>query len=174
MRRFASLLAALLCAPLWTAPAVADSVPSTPAPSLTPLSYPKVTPDASFTDPTYLHKWPHITLAETRRLMKKRGTVLVDGRSMTEWEQSHLPGALPLPLGEFDKNYDRYKSKLRHAKVIIAYCHGKGCHLSDALCQRLVDKGYTNVAVFWGGFPEWTQNHLPLVDKYGQPVPDSH
>lgn len=164
------ILASLMALPLLTATQTrADAIPS-PTPNLTPMSYPPVTPDPTFTDSTYAFKWPHITLAETQRLMKKKGTVLVDGRSMSEWEQSHLPGALPIPLGDFDKNYGLYEKKLKRAKIIIAYCHGKGCHLSDALCQRLVDKGYKNVAVFWGGFPEWSGAKLRLVDKYGQTV----
>jgi rhodanese-related sulfurtransferase len=169
MRFSRLLLAALLfLPPLFTVPAVADT--TTPTADLTPLSFPPVTPDPTFTDPTYAMKWPHITLAETRRLLKKKGTVLVDGRSMLEWEQSHLKGALPLPLGDFEKNYQIYQKRLKRAKIIIAYCHGKGCHLSDALCQDLVNKGFTNVAVFWGGYPEWSAAHLPLVDKNGNPV----
>jgi rhodanese-related sulfurtransferase len=172
MRFYRLLLAALLfLPPLFAAPAMADT--TTPTADLTPLSYPPVTPDATFTDPSYAMKWPHITLAETRRLLRKKGTVLVDGRSMLEWEQSHLKGALPLPLGDFEKNYLIYQKKLKRAKIIIAYCHGKGCHLSDALCQDLVNKGFTNVAVFWGGYPEWSAAHLPLVDKNGNPVASS-
>ncbi|MGH7442238.1 MAG: rhodanese-like domain-containing protein [bacterium] len=143
-----------------------------PTPDMTPLSYPPVTPDPTFTNAAYAYKWPHITLIECQRLMKEHGTVLVDGRSMSEWQQSHLPGALPMPLGDFDKNYSTYQHQLKRAKIIIAYCHGKGCRLSDAVAQRLVDKGYKNVAVFWGGFPEWTAAHLPLYDKYRRKVKD--
>ena len=175
MRFSRLLLAALLFLPtLITVPAAADTVTPAPTPDLTPLSYPPVTPDPSFTDPSYSVKWPHITLAETQRLLKKKGTVLVDGRSMLEWQQSHLKGALPLPLGDFEKNYQIYQKRLKRAKIIIAYCHGKGCHLSDAVAQDLVNKGFTNVAVFWGGYPEWSAAHLPLVDKNGAPVASAH
>ncbi len=172
MRFSRTLLAAALMLPLAAAPALRANPPAQPTPDLTPLSYPPVTPDPTFTDAAYAFKWPHITLAECRRLMHKRGTVLVDGRSMSEWEQSHLPGALPLPLGQFDQQYAKYRARLKRAKIIIAYCHGKGCRLSDALCQRLVDKGYHNVAVYWGGFPEWSAAHLPLYDKDHQRVKD--
>jgi len=164
MRSFVLLLGALVC----LRPLAADT-PTTPAPTptvnTTPLSNPPVTPDATFTDAGYVHKWPHIDLAETQRLMKKKGTVLVDGRSLLEWQQSHLPGALALPLSDFEPNYQKDLKKLKSAKIIIAYCHGKGCHLSDSLCQNLVNKGFSNVAVFWGGFPDWNAAHLPLYDK---------
>ncbi|HTB22251.1 MAG TPA: rhodanese-like domain-containing protein [bacterium] len=171
MRFSQALLAALLVAlPLSAVPAMADAPAASPSANLTPLSYPPVTPDPSFTDSVYAMKWPHITLAETQRLLKKKGTILVDGRSMLEWQQSHLKGALPLPLGDFEKQYAIYAKRLKKAKIIIAYCHGKGCHLSDSLCQDLVNKGFKNVAVFWGGYPEWSAAKLPLVDKYGRLV----
>jgi len=177
--RFSRLIAGalILSMPLAAAPLRADGpiVTLTPTVIQTPLSYPPVTPDPSFIDATYATKWPHITLAETQRLLLKKGTVLVDGRSMSEWEQSHLKGALPLPLGDFEKNYPIYEKKLKKAKIIIAYCHGKGCHLSDSVALDLVNKGYKNVAVFWGGYPEWSAAHLPMVDKNGHttgvPVP---
>lgn len=164
---FMAFAALLLMRPL-----AADQIQApapTPTPNLTPLSNPPVTPDPRFMDTTYLYKWPHITLAETQRLMKKHGTVLADGRSMLEWEQSHLPGAVPLPLQDFEKNYSANEEKLKSAKIIIAYCHGEGCHLSDALCQNLVNKGFTNVAVFWGGYPAWSGAKLPMEDKFGRP-----
>jgi rhodanese-related sulfurtransferase len=162
-----ALAAFLLLRPLAADQAQAPA--PTPTPNLTPLSDPPVTPDPRFTDVNYLYKWPHIDLAETQRLMKKKGTVLADGRSMLEWEQSHLPGAVPLPLGDFDKNYGANEEKLKKAKIIIAYCHGEGCHLSDALCQNLVNKGFSNVAVFWGGYPAWSTARLPMQDKFGRP-----
>lgn len=180
MRFSPVLMAALISLPLAASQALADTPTATiapPAAAAAPqamLSTPPVTPDPTYTDATYASKWPHITLQEVQRLMKQKHTVLVDGRGQSEWDQSHLPGALPLPLGDFQKNYPIYEQKLKRAKIIIAYCHGKGCHLSDSLCQDLVNKGYKNVAVFWGGFPEWSSNKLPLVDKNGNPVPSAH
>lgn len=145
----------------------------TATPNLTPVSNPPVTPDPRFKDPNYLGKWPHIDLAEAQRLMKKKGVVFADGRSQSEWDQSHIPGALPLPLNDFGKGYTAAEPKLKKAKIILAYCHGEGCHLSDSLAQNLVDKGFKNVAVFWGGFPAWTAAHLPLEDKYGRTLPQT-
>jgi rhodanese-related sulfurtransferase len=171
MRLAPLLMAALISLPLAASQALADAPAATTAAPQAMLSNPPVTPDPTYTDATYASKWPHITLQEAQRLMKKRGTVLVDGRGQSEWDQSHLPGALPLPLGDFEKNYPIYEKKLKHAKIIISYCHGKGCHLSDSLAQDLVNKGYKNVAVFWGGFPEWSGAKLPLVDKNGNAVP---
>lgn len=165
---------AILLLVLSTTAAHADTAAvQTPLPSPVPtmLCNPPVTPDPTFQDASYATKWPHIALAEAKRLMKLKSTVFIDGRSKLEWDQSHLPGALPMPLGEFDKYYAQYEKRLRNAKIVVAYCHGKGCHLSDGLAQRLVDKGLHDVAVYWGGWPEWHDNRMPMVDKNGKRVP---
>ena len=144
--------------------AVAPTATAVPA----PLSNPGVIKDPRFTVTDYAWKWPHVSLEEAQRLHKRKDVLFVDGRAMIEWEQSHIPGAVPLPIGEFDKNYDKYKKKIKAAKILVSYCHGEGCRLSDMLAQKLVDKGHKNVAVFWGGFPAWDGAKGVLVDKNGK------
>jgi rhodanese-related sulfurtransferase len=174
VRSTALCLLALLAA----APLAADAPPLSPGAVLptstispTPQSTPDVTPDPRFTVTDYAVKWPHISLDEAKRLHARRDVLFVDGRAMVEWEQSHIPNAVPLPIGEFDKNYDKYKRKIKKAKILVSYCHGEGCRLSDMLAQKLVEKGHHNVAVFWGGFPAWDGAQLPLMDKNGKPIP---
>lgn len=140
-----------------------------PTAILPELSKPPVTPDPRFREETWAKKFPHISLEATQALHKRKDVVFVDGRSKVEWEASHIPGALPLPVGEFDKYYLEGKKKLMKAKIIVPYCHGEGCRQSDMLAQKLVDKGFKNVAVFWGGFPAWEGAKLPLLDKNGKP-----
>ncbi|HXC63792.1 MAG TPA: rhodanese-like domain-containing protein [bacterium] len=166
--------AAPLAADTNTAVAASPSAAAqaSPAPTLVPtfISNPPVAQDPSFTDVSYAAKWPHITLDEAKRLQANKHVVFVDGRSQLEWDQSHIPGSIALPLGDFEKDFPLEEKALRKAKILVAYCHGKGCHLSDGLAQQLVDKGFKNVAVFWGGFPEWHDSGQLLVDKNGKPV----
>ena len=150
------------------APALVTSVSPTVVPTL--LSTPAVTPDPRFSAGDYASKWPHISLDEAKRLQARKDVVFVDGRARVEWEQSHIPGAIALPLGEFDKAYAADAKRLKKAKIIISYCHGEGCRLSDMLAQKLVNMGHHNVAVFWGGFPAWNSAALPLQDKNGKAV----
>jgi len=149
------------------AAAFTPAAPATPAPTPTFVSTPEVEQDKTYTENS---QWPHITLDEAKRLQANRHVVFVDGRSQLEWDQSHIPGAIALPLGDFEKDFPLEEKALRKAKILVAYCHGKGCHLSDGLAQKLVDKGFRNVAVFWGGFPAWHDSGQLLVDKFGKPV----
>ena len=175
MKRSALCLIALLgLSPLAQAdpsvPLSPGAVLPTATPVPKPLSTPDVTPDPRFNVPDYAWKWPHISLEEAERLHKRKDVLFVDGRAMVEWQESHIPGAVALPIGEFDKNYDAHKKKILAAKILVSYCHGEGCRLSDMLAQKLVDKGHKNVAVFWGGFPAWDGAKLPLDDKNGKPI----
>jgi rhodanese-related sulfurtransferase len=130
----------------------------------------QVTPDPSFKVAGWADRWPHIDLKEAQRLHGLGEAVFADGRNHDEWVSSHIPGALSLPVGEFDARYLDAAPKLKKASVIVAYCHGENCRLADHLAQKLVVKGHKNVAVFAGGFPGWSGAGLPLEDEKGQPV----
>ena len=84
--------------------------------------------------------------------------------------RSRRCGAISLPLSDFQRSYSAEGKRLKHARIIVSYCHGEGCRLSDLLAQKLVDSGHHNVAVFWGGYPAWTQAGLPMQDKNGKTV----
>ena len=120
--------------------------------------------------------WPHINLKEAQRLQKARGVVFADMRAKVEWDQSHIPGAICVPQGEFDAYYSKSEKKFKKARIIVVYCHGVGCHLSDLGCQHFHDKGYKNVVNFYGGWPDWSGAKLPIQDGQGKlivstPVP---
>ena len=171
------LLSLLVLSPL-TLSADPVAVPLSPGavqPTATPvparLSNPDVPNDPRFNVADYAWKWPHVSLEEAQILHKRKDVLFVDGRAQVEWEASHIPGSVPLPIGEFDKAYAKYEKKIKAAKILVSYCHGEGCRLSDMLAQHLVDKGHKNVAVFWGGFPAWDGAQLPLADKNGKLIP---
>jgi rhodanese-related sulfurtransferase len=107
--------------------------------------------------------WEHIHLDEAKRLNADPANVFVDARAKAEYDQGHIPGAVPLPQGEFDKYFQMYKSRIAKAKKIISYCHGAGCKLSEKDADELYNKrGFKNVAVFFGGWPQWQQANLPV------------
>lgn len=184
MRRALLVLAAALLAPAlraeavdadaWTSNASAEARPLV-TPTATPWvfsdSKAAVTPNPGFNVASVMNRWPHVDLAEAQRLHALKGTVFVDGRNHGEWQASHIPGAVSLPVGEFDVRYSKAKRQLKKAKVIVAYCHGESCRLADHLAQQLVGKGHGNVAVFSGGFPAWSKSGAPLADEHGKPIP---
>ncbi len=107
--------------------------------------------------------WKHIQLDEAKAMNADPANIFIDARAKAEYDQGHIPGAIPLPSGEFDKYYAMYKSQIKKAKNLISYCHGAGCKLSEKTAEQLYKThGFKNVTVFFGGWPQWTQNNLPV------------
>ena len=175
MRRLLCLLSCLLSVPALADPPLSPGQVLTPAPIPTPPPTPysvrMVTPEAGYRpDPQYT-AWPHISLYEAERLHtmgKKKHVLFVDARAEVEWQGGRVPRSINIPLGEFDKAFKKHESRIKSAKVIVVYCHGGGCHLSENECKRFFDKGFRNVVNFYGGWPAWQQANLPVEDKDGK------
>jgi rhodanese-related sulfurtransferase len=60
-----------------------------------------------------------IELAETLRLVEQ-GAQLLDVLSRKEYEESHLPGAIHIPLQELD---EASVAALDRGRPVIAYCY---------------------------------------------------
>jgi rhodanese-related sulfurtransferase len=107
--------------------------------------------------------WGHITLEEAEKLHNDPTVLFADARSKQEYDQGHIPYAIPLPATDFEKYFAMYKSKIEHARKIVTYCHGIGCKLSDKCAQQLHDTHHLhNVSAFFGGWPQWNDAHLPI------------
>jgi rhodanese-related sulfurtransferase len=110
--------------------------------------------------------WGHIGLPEAKRLHANPSVLFADARAKVEYDQGHIPGAIPLPIGstpEFEKYYTQYKSKILKASKIVTYCHGTGCQLSDKCAKDLVEqKHLKNVVSFFGGWPQWQDDKQPV------------
>lgn len=153
----------------------AGRMPQAPQPNPMPIN--QVAPGAQpqiqiqntnqeFTDapvPDWAKEWKHYDWDKAKHAWETREGLFLDARSRMEYEQGHIPGAIPMPMGEFDANYEKYKSKIKAAKVLIPYCSGVSCQLSNKLAQRLwQEKGHRNVANFFGGWPKWQQHNMPI------------
>ena len=135
------------------APGAQPQIQMQPQPTIDLQNY---KPDAQYM------AWEHIHLDEAKKYLDDPGMLFVDARAKVEYDQGHIPGAIPLPSGEFEKYYEMYKTKIAKAKKLISYCHGIGCKLSEKTAEQLYNtKKHKNVAVFFGGWPQWTQNNLP-------------
>jgi rhodanese-related sulfurtransferase len=63
---------------------------------------------------------PETILRGGVRELLERGAQLVDVLPREEYEESHLPGAVSIPLKELDANTT---AGLRRDAPVIAYCH---------------------------------------------------
>ena len=158
---------------LQPAPQPSNNLMGGSAPQPGTLTQPQISTNASAEDintnirnykpDDWAKAWGHIHLDEAKKLQADPSVLFCDARAKVEYDQGHIPGAIPLPQGEFETYYKKYESRIKHARLLVTYCHGIGCKLSDKVAKSLHDDHhYKNVSSFFGGWPQWQQNNLPI------------
>ena len=99
---------------------------------------------------------------------RQNGALLVDARIPELYAEGHLPGAVSLPLAEFDRQLPAFREQVPEDRPLITYCNGYGCPDSYDLAVQLLEAGYRRVWVFEGGFPAWQDAGLPVQRGGGQ------
>ena len=88
-------------------------------------------------------------------MMEADMAVLVDARTRENYLEGHIPGAISLPISEFERTYDQTSPLLVKDKAIIIYCTGGHCLDSSLLAKELAKKEYREIFVYKGGIEEW-------------------
>ena len=92
--------------------------------------------------------------AYIKKLMdEKQPYTLIDARPKRVTDKGVIPSALAISDTEFDKNLDRLPAD--KASLVIYYCGGLECVLSDNSAAKARALGYTNVVTYPEGYPEW-------------------
>jgi rhodanese-related sulfurtransferase len=107
---------------------------------------------------------PRISHQKARALLGT-GTVFIDARLAADYERGHLDGAISVPVDANDTLRQKRTSALPKNSRIVLYCQSAGCKFAERVAVRLLDDGFTNLAIFKGGWTEWTE-------KYGTPDPN--
>ncbi|MEM1283378.1 MAG: MBL fold metallo-hydrolase [Chlamydiota bacterium] len=82
--------------------------------------------------------------------------ILIDVRTMGEWESGHIPGALHIPM---DTLTEKISSVNKGEKLALICRTGYRASVAASIAQRL---GYKNVVNIDGGMVSWHQKKLPL------------
>jgi rhodanese-related sulfurtransferase len=104
-----------------------------------------------------------IDLGEFRTVVQSKSALILDARSSVYYRLGHVPSAVNLARDNFAADYLRLRSKIDQSldNQVIIYCSGGDCRDSKMVAQALMSLGFTNVAVFGGGWGQWTAAHLP-------------
>lgn len=86
---------------------------------------------------------------------EKAGVVLVDSRPRRVFEKGAIPTAVNIPDTEFDKHLDKLPAD--KAALVIFYCGGLECVLSENSAAKAMKLGYTKVMTYAEGYPGWTK-----------------
>lgn len=102
---------------------------------------------------------------EALRLFEQDRALFVDARASEEFARGHIPGAVSLPIGDFEALIEDFSRTHALSQPLVTYCSGRMCRDSHDLAQRLMDRGYTDVVVFIDGFPGWESEGYPVETR---------
>ncbi|MCJ7525246.1 MAG: hypothetical protein MUP71_08500 [Candidatus Aminicenantes bacterium] len=92
-----------------------------------------------------------------RQFSADPGIVLLDARTVENFEHGHIPGAASLPISRFDEFFPHLQERLRAARMLIVYCSGWTCPDSHELALRLYQKELKVLFLYKGGMDDWLE-----------------
>ena len=98
-----------------------------------------------------------------KALQNNKRIVLLDTRSMSQWQVYNIEGSVPIPYYSDIRHLDEFVKDLPDdGTMIVTYC---ACPRSAAelVNTKLRDLGITNTAVLWEGVRGWVSLGYPVV-----------
>ncbi|MFP4113445.1 MAG: rhodanese-like domain-containing protein [Spirochaetota bacterium] len=92
-------------------------------------------------------------------LVRAGDAILVDVRGPDSYAESHIAGALNVPLGEVGSRAEELAARNR---TIVTYCSCPAEETSIAAADVLIAHGVEDVLVLRGGIRGWAVERLPL------------
>lgn len=113
-------------------------------------------PDSAFVpaEQAYL-----VDFSTTMGLYSKRtkyNVHFIDARDVPLYNAGHIPGAVNIPFEKVAQYTEAFNS-MPAGDLYLLYCDGGDCHLSKDLAEYMQGKGYKRLAVYEGGWNEWSK-----------------
>jgi rhodanese-related sulfurtransferase len=102
-----------------------------------------------------------VSIAEAKKYFDSRSAMFIDSRHEFEYKVGHIRGAINISLTDFEMHRTRLEG-IQRDRLILIYCDGADCNSSLELSLKLIELGYNNVKIFYGGWEEWKNNNLPV------------
>lgn len=114
---------------------------------------------ASFTSPPGFSqaptKYSSIALAELKRSLES-DAVIIDARYPTDFELGHIGTAINIPVNSSSEVRQGSLTDVPKDSPIVVYCQSKQCPYSEIVADALAADGFTDLAIFEGGWLEWS------------------
>ncbi len=90
----------------------------------------------------------------------KRGAIVIDARQPADYAINHVSGAISLSVSLGDEERRSITELWSKDARIVVYCQSVGCDYDERVATAMVREGFTNVALYKGGWVDW-QSHQP-------------
>lgn len=102
-----------------------------------------------------------IGLEDAWQSFEKGQEIFVDARSLEQYREGHIPGAVSLDARRFDERVSSFLALVPLEAPLVVYCDGEGCGSSREVAELLKEAGYRNIRLFRGGWEEWARSGYP-------------
>lgn len=103
-----------------------------------------------------------VTIEEMKQIVDAGGSVVIDARSTTEYEEGHIPGSINIPHDRLPEFMEVLNNEVATDARVICYCRSFTCDFSDLLATEMKIIGYQDVSVFSGGWDQWEEAGYPV------------
>lgn len=108
-----------------------------------------------------------ISLDQAKQLYEWEGSVFIDARPRSQYEDGHISGALSLPWQDAINAFTDLAVKLEEKNTLVTYCDGEDCALSHDLAIFLKEMGFSDVRMLVNGWTVWRDAGLPVQKEGG-------
>jgi len=106
---------------------------------------------------------PTCSLEQALARHEEGRTLFIDAREPEEYRELHIQRALNLPASQVSARLvAAVLQGVSLAQPIIVYCGSVDCHASLRVAEFLKKQGYSQVAVYVGGFRAWDEAGYPV------------
>lgn len=102
-----------------------------------------------------------LNLAQTYEIFQKGQALFVDARSVEEFAELHIAGAVNLTRERLDEEGTRALAGVPADREMVVYCGMVSCDAALKTAEKLQSLGYSRVLVFPGGFRAWDDAGYP-------------
>ncbi|MEW6456972.1 MAG: rhodanese-like domain-containing protein [Acidobacteriota bacterium] len=120
-----------------------------------------LTNDSLFILSTKSPSYREISLSLAKERFDKGAHLFLDAREESLYRIGHIKGSVNLPLGNFNQMIEEFEREYPKGKKIIVYCGGSHCSSSYTLAKKLMERGYREIEVFFGGWNDWIKSSFP-------------
>jgi rhodanese-related sulfurtransferase len=102
-----------------------------------------------------------VSLDQAKEMVLAAAVLVLDARSLADFDAGHLPGAVSFPNATRGESYYELAALLQPQQPMLVYCSGKTCDDALQLALFLREQGSQKIHLFADGFQAWRQAGLP-------------
>jgi rhodanese-related sulfurtransferase len=106
---------------------------------------------------------PAVSFRQAKEAYERGSALFIDARDPDFYHRGHIPGAINLPVGDYELVFPELEEELMAASRVITYCDSVSCDTSVELCEKLLFAGLDRVEIFPGGIEQWKDQGQPVV-----------